>query len=234
MKQVLGWVWMLALAPVAVALAQEDSTAADVMDAVAADTAQGGAVPDEAAEVEPIQDEITEVETVSVDTGEAPPDEPAEPWRLYAGVDKVGSTLSISGLPPTAENEFHSGLYRLRAGKRFGDNINVELHYGIQQPAERADEVATERYYGVYLVPSTNLFDAFDLQFPVGYARSTVEGVGFDSLAFGLNAELPVQYYFESLPDLRLSLGWMTYYQSSDARLYGFNFGLRFDFEIGG
>lgn len=221
MKQVWGLVWVLAFAPVAPGLAQDDSATdtAEVLDAVVDDAAEGDAY------------EEGSVGTVAVDTGEEPAEEqPAEPWRLYVGVDQVSTTLSVSGLPANTNHEFDSGIYRLRVGRRFSDNIGIELQYGIEQSVDAADEVATERYAGVFLVPATQLFEAFDLEFPVGYARSTVEGESFDSLAFGLNVEIPVQYYAASLPDLRLGLGWMTYYQKHDARLYGLNLGLRFDF----
>lgn len=226
MKKVWGLVWVLAFVPVAPGLAQDESgtDTADVMDAVAEDAAEGSSFFSDA----------DYVETVAVDTGDEPADEePAEPWRLYIGVDQVGTTLSVSGLPANAEHEFDSGMYRLRVGRRFSDNIGIELQYGIERAADAANDVATERYYGLFLVPSTQLFDAFDLEFPVGYAKSTVEGESLASLAFGVNIEVPVQYYFESLPDLRLGIGWMTYYQKHDARLYGFNLGLRFDFETG-
>lgn len=215
-----AWVgaWMLAALPMAAAQAQDEASTDEVLDAVAED-----AYEDESS--------AESVDTVPVDSGEeADAAAPAESWRLYVGLDQAGTTLSQSGLPPQTPHEFDSGFYRLRAGRQLGQGVGIELQYGFEETADQPGEVATEDYYGLFLVPSTNLFETIDLTFPVGYARSTVGGVDLDSVAFGLAAELPLQAFSSSLPDLRLVLGWMTYYQKRDARLYGFNLGLRFDF----
>ena len=179
------------------------------------------------------------VDTVPVDVAEEEPaeTEPSQPWRLYAGADQVNSNLSVSGLPSAAQSRFDSAMYRLRAGTRLSDNIGFEFHYGIDQDADPG-EVTTDSYYGLFMNASTSLFDTLGVAFPVGYAKTSVSGggasTGLDSIAFGLEAELPLKTFGEALPDLRLTLGWMTYYQKSDARLYGANLGLRYDFTIGG
>lgn len=188
---------------------------------------------------EPVAEQAEAVDTVPVDVAEEEPaeTEPSKPWRLYAGVDQVNSLLSVSGLPSGSPSRFDSGIYRLRAGTRLSDNIGFEFHYGIEQDAEPG-EITTDNYYGLYLAASTSLYDTLGLSFPVGYARSSFSGGGastdLDSVAFGLEAELPLKTFGETLPDLRLVLGWMTYYQKRDARLYGANLGLRYDFTIGG
>lgn len=230
MKYTLAAVWLLAAAPLAVA--QDEVTADEVP--VSAESVPGADVPVGAeAVLDAVAEDAAAVETVPVDDGEEQAEaEPATPWLLYVGLDQVGTTLSISGLPPETPNQFDSGLYRLRAGMLLGQGVGVELQYGFKQSTDRPDQVNTDKYYGAYLVPTTNLFEMFELAFPVGYAMTTVEGTKFDSLAFGLSAALPLQYLVSSLPDLRLTLGWMTYYQKSDARLYGLNFGLRYDFSI--
>lgn len=218
MKYTLAAVCLLAAAPLA----------------VAQDEFAGEEVPAGTEEVlEAVAEDAAAVDTVPVDDAEEQAEaEPATPWLLYVGLDQVMTTLSLSGQPPEAPTEFDSGLYRLRAGMFLGQGFGVEVHYGFKQSTDRPDEVNTDKYYGAYLMPTTNLFEMFELAFPVGYAMNTVEGTKLDSLAFGITAGLPLQYVVSSLPDLRLTLGWMTYYQKRDARLYGLNFGLRYDFSI--
>lgn len=158
-----------------------------------------------------------------------------EPVAAYFGVDVVTSTLSSSSLAGFAGDEFDSGMYRLRAGMRVFESVGLELHYGLDNGGEEADEVATDKYYGVFLVPTATVLETIELAFPVGYAMSSVENAGgasadLDSIGYGIDAELPLRLFGEGLPDLRLTAGWMVYYQKSDARLYGANAGLRYDF----
>lgn len=216
MKKAWAGACLLALLPMAAGLAQDDYSTDEVLEAVADDA----------------YEEV--VDTVPVDSGDEEPAEPAEPWRFYVGLDQAETTLSVSGLPPGTPHESDSSFYRLRAGTLLGQGVGLEFQYGISQDAEQAGEVETEDYLGLFLVPSTNVFDMVDLAFPVGYARSTFGGTEFDSVAFGISAELPLQYLAGALPDLRLVLGWTTYYQKRDARVYGFNAGLRFDFSTEG
>lgn len=168
--------------------------------------------------------------------GEAPAED--EPLAIYVGVDLVNSTLSTSSLNGFPGSEFDSSMYRLRAGVRALESVGLELHYGLDNAGDEADEVATDSYYGLYLVPTATVLETVELAFPVGYAMTTAASrtasADLESIAYGIDAELPLRTFGEGLPDFRLTAGWMVYYQQNDARLYGANFGLRYDFGSGG
>lgn len=187
--------------------------------------------PEEAIEPAPVEEAAVE-EVAAAE--EAAVEEPAEPWQVYVGADYVNTTLSLSdpGTAPAAE--FDSSMIRVRVGKRVLESVGFELHYGVDQADEDMGEVTTDAYYGAYLVPTATVVEFLELAFPVGYGRSEFgdSGEALGSVAYGLNAELPIRALFSGLPDIRLTGGWMVYYQKRDARVYGANFGLRYDFSF--
>jgi hypothetical protein len=219
------WIALFALALAAPAFAQ-DEPAAEVVpaDEPPAESAEPAAEA-------PAEEAVTE---------EAPAEESAEaaeestPWLLYVGADYVNTVLSLSAPPSAPASEFDSSMVRVRGGWRALDGIALEAHFGIDQADEDAGEVTTDAYYGAFIVPNATLFDVLELAFPVGYARSEFgdSGDALGSVAFGVDLELPIKSLWESLPDVRLTGGWMVYYQKSDARVYGANFGLRYDFSL--
>lgn len=238
------WNLMLILGLALPAYGQEEATgemaAEEAPAAEAAETEEAPAEPaaaeaaDTTAEAEP---ETTE--TIPVD--EPAPEEPlgpSDPLPIYAGLDWVMSTLSVSSLGGFETRNYDSGLYRLRFGARLLEKVNFEVHYGFDAGGEGAGEVSTTRYYGLFAVPTANLFDVIELAFPVGYAKNSVERPGasanLGSVGYGVNAELPFRTFGKDYPDLRLTAGWMVYYQKRDARLYGANLGLRYDFTTAG
>lgn len=153
---------------------------------------------------------------------------------IYFGVDMATTTLSSSSLSGFDDGNYDSGQYRLRLGAVPIEGIGVEFHYGLDNGGEDDGEAATASYYGLYLVPMSTIIGGVELAFPVGYAMSTVERPGasedLESLAYGMDAQLPLRAFGESLPNLRIGAGGMVYYQRGDARLYGINVGLRYDF----
>ena len=189
-------------------------------------------------------------ETTEAPTEEAPAEEvaaaeepaaeePAEPLGLYVGLDWVGTTLSVSSPLATGADEFDSGMYRGRVGMRALEAVGLELQLGVDNSDDAPGSVETKSYYGLFLVPTATVFEVLELAFPVGYAQSEfgAGGSGSDSLrslAYGIDAELPLRMFGAELPDLRFTAGWMVYYQKSDARAYGANAGLRYDFQTTG
>jgi hypothetical protein len=221
--------WIAALVAVLAlpALAQEEP--AEVVEAPAEESAEPAEAPAEAAPAEDAGvEEVAEADPTEQET------EPAPPWALYVGADYVNTTLSRSVPPTDPANEFESTMVRVRVGKRLFEAIGAELHVGVDQADEDAGEVTTDAYYGLFLVPTATLFDVLELGFPIGYARSEYgdDGEALDSIAYGASLELPIRVLWDALPDVRLTSGAMVYYQKSDARVYGANFGLRFDFTL--
>ena len=215
-----SWIALLALVLAAPAFAQ-DEPAAEEAPAEEAPAEEAAATEEAPAEEAPAE--------------EAPAEEGAsEPWKFYIGADTVDTTVSLSAPPSAPASAADSSMLRVRAGARILEAVSFELHYGVDQADEDAGEVTTDAYYGAYLVPTATLADWFELAFPVGYGRSEFgdSGEALGSVAYGLNAELPVRALFSGLPDIRLTGGWMVYYQKSDARVYGANFGLRYDFSF--
>ena len=171
-------------------------------------------------------------------------------YNFYVGADLQNTKLSVSdsnsfgGLNAT---DFDSKFWDIRAGYRLFKVIGVEVHYGIpDQNDQDPGKYKKRNYYGVFAVPTASVFDLFELGFPIGYTNSsiTVNGANtagtdsivekhLNSIAYGANLEIPVRVLWHALPDVRLTGGGMVYYQRSDAREYGYHFGLRYDFGFG-
>ncbi len=211
--------------------APADGEAAPSTDAVVDSIATDAAAESAPAETPPAE------ETAAAPAEEAPA-EPGTPWRLYGGLDWVRDTLSASALAGFGQSNYDSGMYRGRLGARVFDAIGVEGQFGVDRSEKRTDTAETSQYYGLFLVPTASLFETIELAFPVGYARTGVKHTGgsatLSSLSYGINGELPLRVFSASMPDIRFVAGWMVYYQKVNARIYGLNAGLRYDFNIDG
>lgn len=189
--------------------------------------------PAYAQDAAPAEAEVIETVPVNDASAEEAAAETAEPLALYGGFDLVRGTYSANG-------EFDSDMYRGRIGRRWLEQVGVEAMIGRSSSERETDTARVDQYYGVFLVPMATVWDKVELGFPVGYAFSLVQrpgqafGESLDSLAYGLDARLPLRLFRETLPDLRLTAGWMVYSQNSAGRLYGANLGLRYDFSLGG
>ena len=224
-----SWHWLLALALATPAFAQEEAPAeeAEVVP-IEEPAAEESAPADEAPAAAAAEEAPAEEEVAAEGGGESSGD--GEPWVLYAGADLVTTFLS-----PSAGSELESGMYRLHFGARPFESLNIEVQGGIHEGSDGPGEYRTENYFGVFLVPHIDAMWVFDLAFPVGYADTAVEtrSGGKDekhSVAYGLDATLRMRAFSETAPDLGLTFGGMVYYQKSDARIYGFHFGLNYGF----
>lgn len=244
-----SWTLALALMLALPVYAQEEVQVVPA-DEYAAEPAFEEAAPDEAAPVEEFAAEEAPFEETAAEeapfeeaaaeeaVAEETPAEPSEPLELYAGLDYVVTTVSLSNTGATGASDFDSGMYRGRIGVRALEAVGIELHYGVDNSDEEPGAVETESYIGLFVVPTATVFEVVELAFPVGYAQSSFGQGGasedYGSIAYGLDGELPLRSFSTDLPDLRLSAGWMIYYQKSDARAYGANLGLRYDFKAAG
>ena len=215
-----SWIALLAMALALPAFAQDEPPPAEEQP-----TAEESAAPEA---VEEVPAEGTPQESPAAD------ESPAEPWKLYLGVDQVNTRIALSVPPSVPANEFDSTMIRVRAGMRVLEAVALELHYGADRADEEQGEITTDSYYGVYFVPTATVLDFLELAFPVGYGRSEFgdSGEALGSIAYGIDAEIPIRGFYDGLPDFRLTAGWMVYYQKSDARVYGANLGLRYDFSF--
>lgn len=199
------------------------------------ESADEASFPEDTSTEEPAVEEAAVEDTFAEEVAaEDTPEEPGEPLGLYVGADWVMTTLSISAPGNGAANELDSGMYRARVGWRALEAVGLEAHFGVDNSDDEPGSVETKSYYGVFVVPTATVAEVVELAFPVGYAQSTFGDDTFEedfgSIAYGIDAELPLRVLAEGLPDLRLTAGWMVYYQKSDARAYGANAGLRYDF----
>jgi hypothetical protein len=243
-----AWTWMAALLLTLPAHAQEEQVEVIPVDEAPAEEAPvEETAPAEAMEApvgEAAADASAEAPTEEAPAEEAPAEEvaseePAEPLALYVGADWVMTTLSVSAPLATGADQFDSGMYRGRVGMRALEAIGLEVQFGIDNSDDEPGSVETKSYYGLFVVPTATVFEVVELAFPVGYAQSEfgAGGSGSDSLrsiAYGVDGELPLRTFGAELPDIRLTAGWMIYYQKSDARAYGANAGLRYDFQTTG
>ncbi|SEQ57421.1 hypothetical protein SAMN04488038_10826 [Solimonas aquatica] len=233
-----------AAAPAAEAPAAE-AAAAEAPAGESAETAPAEAAAPEAAaaadagspstEAAPAADS-GEPPTVAADSGEAAAGG-TEPLQLYGGVDYAFVTASLSkdSLKTALGGEtVDSNFYRLRFGARLLPAIGVEAQYGIKGSGNDAD---TQSMYGLYVVPTGVFFDLVEISAPVGYAHVELKNSSgkakFDAASFGFNMEVPV-YINEGgyIPAIRVGGGGTVYYAGSQARVYGFQAGLRMDFKL--
>lgn len=171
-------------------------------------------------------------------------------YNFYVGADLQNTKLSISNSDSFSglnSSSYDSKFWDVRAGYRLFKVVGIEAHYGVpDQDDGDPGRYKKRNYYGIFAVPTANVFDLFEIGFPVGYTNSgiTVNGQTsagtsavvekhLNSIAYGANLEIPVRVLWRALPDVRLTGGGMVYYQRSDAREYGFHFGLRYDFGFG-
>lgn len=180
----------------------------------------------------PTEDTASSDQSSSESSGEA------KPWRLYVGADYAATRLSASNLTGFPTSTLDSGLVRIRAGARVLDAVALEAQFGVKQGGNGVGEAETKSYYGLFAVPTATVFETVELAFPVGYAFNKVQVPGasesLNSMAYGANLEFPLRVFGDSLPDLRFCGGGMVYYQRTNARLYGWNAGLRYDFNVQG
>jgi len=171
-------------------------------------------------------------------------------YNFYVGADLQNTKLSVSdsnSFGGLNASDFDSKFWDVRAGYRLFKVVGIEVHYGVpDQNDQDPGRYKKRNYYGAFAVPTANVFDLFELGFPIGYTNSsiTVNGANsagtdttvdkhLNSIAYGANLEIPVRVLWHALPDVRLTGGGMVYYQRSDAREYGYHFGLRYDFGFG-
>ncbi|WP_028081966.1 hypothetical protein [Solimonas soli] len=164
-----------------------------------------------------------------------------EPFYVYGGVDYafLSTSLSKDSLKQAlGGDEFDSDFYRLRVGTRLFPSIGIEAQFGVKnEDGNASDKVETNQMYGLYVVPTGNLFRFLEVSAPIGYSHLRLENnngsVKFDSLSFGLNVEFPVYVNPESrFPDVRIGGGGVVYYAEREARTYSYHAGVRLDFKL--
>jgi len=219
-----AWTWIAAALLALPASAQEEPVEVVPVEEAPAEEAPAEAAPEESAAAEAPAEEVAS-------------EEPAEPLALYVGADWVTTTLSVSAPLASGATELDSGMYRGRVGMRALESVGLELQFGVDNSDTEPGSVETSSYYGLFLVPTATVLEVVELAFPVGYAQSEYGSGSSDSLrsiAYGVDAELPLRTFGAELPDLRFTAGWMVYYQKTDARAYGANAGVRYDFQTTG
>ncbi|WP_028007020.1 outer membrane beta-barrel protein [Solimonas flava] len=164
-----------------------------------------------------------------------------ESLYVYGGIDyaALSTSLSKDSLKNSlGGDDFDSDFYRLRVGTRLLPSIGIEAQFGIKnEDGKSAGKVETSQMYGLYVVPTGNLFRFLEVSAPIGYSHLRLENsngkVDFDSLSFGLNLEVPVYVNPDSRwPDVRIGGGGTVFYAEREARTYGYHAGVRLDFKI--
>jgi hypothetical protein len=238
-NQMKTWIALLGLALSVSAWAQEEPAP----ESAPAEEAPAESPPPEAAPAD--AGAPTDVVPVAEAPAETPPAEAApveeaaaekEPWPVYIGVNYARSTVSASNAGLLGTKDYNSGLLDVRFGKRLFESVGLEFHYGLDLADFGTSEASTDRYIGVFIVPTATVFETVELAFPVGYGKATYSAdtgsAAVKSLAYGFNAELPLKVIAEDYPDVRFILGWMIWNQTTEARVYGPTLGVRYDFTV--
>lgn len=156
----------------------------------------------------------------------------------YVENDVSFSDTQFQGL---SDKDLDTDMVNLRLGIRpenfagRGSFVTFEAQVGMGiSDDEGAEDIETDIFYGLFVVPHAVVFELFELSFPVGYARTELTKDGatesFDSVSFGGNIMLPLRLFMPDAPDIRISGGGQVYHQSSELRVFGYNVGLRWDF----
>ncbi len=157
--------------------------------------------------------------------------------KSYVGFDYVtGQLANSTGTSASTTNDtFDFNMLRLRGGMRLFEALAIELQYGTSIGSE-SGQAEIESYASALLVPTATVFETIELSFPVGVTKITAQQgqQKFEDtdISYGLQTELPLTL-FADVPDLRLGAGFMVYHAGNATRTYGFNLGLRYDFDIG-
>ncbi len=168
-----------------------------------------------------------------------------ESHKLYVGADYTQARLSVSdpskagGIP---QDDYDGQFVDIRVGYRVLSALGIEVHGGVPlSDTGSSGDVKSNHYFGVFAVPTATLFERFELGFPLGYTFSKVSHRSDDgthqqetlnSVAFGINLEVPIRQFWDGLPDIRIGGGAMVYDHESASRYYGFHYGLRYDFGL--
>lgn len=232
-----------AAAPPADAAPASDAAPADATAAAPAESAPADSGSTDASAT-------TETAAAS-DSGASAPSEGAsesehKPWKLYAGYDYAHVNLQIT--QPDAPNpsamqtkfggDFFTGeFHQVRAGVRIFDVIGLEAHYGVKASKDdKPEKIGVKNVGGLYFVPTGTILETVEFAALIGYSYMQVERPGVEAtlrgVSYGVNLELPIRLFSESLPDFRLGGGAMVYQRNSESRTYGAHFGLRYDFQI--
>lgn len=160
---------------------------------------------------------------------------------LYVGADYDFLELAVSNSSASghiAEGHYFGRLLDFRAGYRVLNALAVEVHAGVNASGSARNHFGFGHYYAAFAVPTATVLNTVELSVPLGYVWSGAHARGgkatFNSVAFGANLEFPLEVLFPSLPDLRLTGGGLVSVQRSNAQIYGFHVGLRYDFGLGG
>lgn len=228
--------------------APAEAPPADAAPVDSAAPATDAAVPDTST---PAEAPVAEAAAPTEETASAPAEATAsdhKPWLLYAGYDRAHLTFRISNPNPASISapslqtrfggtSFNSDFNVLRGGVRFFEFVGLEAHLGFKgSDGSDPGSVSVKKNIGIYAVPTGVLFDTVEIAAVLGYSRMDLErgsaSETFNGVSYGLNTELPLRHFFQSLPDIRIGLGGIVYHQKNDARIYGTHFGIRYDFKI--
>ena len=176
----------------------------------------------------------------AAESAEAASEADASAWKLYGGVDYDAPRLSLSDealIQRFGSADLDSTLLRLRGGVRFFDWVGVELQLGSGTgSAEAADEFDVAGYAGLFIVPTGVLFETLEIAGLLGITQLKAErgdvSESFTGQAYGVNLELPLRNLAESLPDLRLTSGYLVMNHNNRHRIHGAHVGLRYDFQF--
>jgi hypothetical protein len=163
-----------------------------------------------------------------------------ESHKFYIGAEYTQARLSVSDSGKIPADDYDARFVDIRAGYRILSALGFEFHYGVPvSDTGNPGDVKPNHYYGIFAVPTATLFERFELGFPIGYtfakvshrdADGTRESETLNSVAFGMNIEVPIRQFWDVLPDVRITGGGMVYDHKSSSRYYGFHYGLRYDF----
>lgn len=158
--------------------------------------------------------------------------------RFYVGAERAETTLDLSG--ETLQNRYgrdqlDGGSYLGRVGVRIAEGISIE---GIGSFAPDDDKGGRDakftQIYGAYLVTTGTVMETVEVSGRVGYALVRAENATadekFDNVSYGVEMALPLRVFSDSLPNVRLVGGGTVYSQERQARIYGWHYGLRYDF----
>lgn len=159
--------------------------------------------------------------------------------HAYIGADYGFMQLQVnrsSAAGDIPQGHYFGRLVDFRAGVRVHDMVEIEAHVGMNASGATANHFGFSRYYALFAVPTATMFDTVELSVPMGYvwsgARARGARASLNSVAFGANLAVPVRVLLPTLPDVRIVGGGLVSVQRSNAQIYGFHLGLRYDFGL--
>lgn len=159
--------------------------------------------------------------------------------NLYVGLEFDQAKVDLDDRDTSTSlgrSRFDTDFYKIRLGARVFEGVGIEFHAGVPSSNASDRKLEMKQFYGLYLVPTGVIMETVEVSARLGYAYVKLDSEqgsdDADGASFGLALEVPLRRFGENLPNVRIGGGGTVYQEQREGRIYGYHFGLRYDFSL--